>query len=73
MPAQPIRARGRDSGPVRQWHRLASPDQARRSPLPRPEASPPRLEEDIMHLMFVRLFLETGTDDLLALIARERS
>ena len=50
-PAQPIGARGADSGPrsgnTTGW---PVPDQERRSPPPRPpEPSPPRSEEETMH------------------------
>jgi hypothetical protein len=66
-PAQRIGARGGDSGPVRQCRRLASPGPGTTIVAARPpESSPPRPGEEIMHPMFMKLFLQTGADDLLA-------
>ena len=65
-PAQPIRARGSDSGPAQPRPRLATPGSRTTITAATPSASPPRSEEKIMHPMFVKLFLQTGTDDPLA-------
>ena len=66
-PAQPIGARGDDSGPFRQRRRLAIPGPgttiAAAGP---PQSSRPRPREEIMHPMFVKLCLQTAADDPLA-------
>jgi hypothetical protein len=49
-PAQPIGARGADSGPVRQHRRLASPGPVTTTAAARaPEPSPPRSGQETMH------------------------
>jgi len=66
-PAQRIGARRGDSGPVWQRRWLASPQPGTTIAAARPpESSPPRPGEEIMHPMFVKLCLQTGTDDLQA-------
>ena len=65
-PAPRIGVRGGDSGPVWQRRRLASPRPGTTIAAARPpDSSPPKPAEEIMHPMFVKLCLQTGTDDLL--------
>jgi hypothetical protein len=66
-PAQRTGARGGDGGPVRQRRQLASPGPGTTIVAARPpESSPPRPGEEITHPTFMKLFLQTGADDLLA-------